>query len=434
MMKGSGNAARYSEPRTYLACLLGMILIFLTAVPGANANEKDRCEGTKKQRRQEMELRQIGDEQFAAMLDEYRRETRTDRQRIADTVLHRLERKYKNHLDTGSPFIYDILVLSGGGAKGAFGAGFMQGWGTIPPGPNARPQFDMVTGVSTGALIAPFASIGTDEAYMSVADFYANPERNWIRKRGAFFFKEGHVSLFNNCYLQDTIRGAVTKPVVQSLADAAADDRLLLIGTVNLDAGAGRVFDLGHEARLALESEAFDRIHSILLASSAIPGIFPPMEIDGMLYADGGAASNLFLAGFSRTNGPIARFSARHPDALTPKVRVWVLVNGWLQPEPAVTQPRWAPVAGNALDIMMSTTQLYALELIRTLVYEARVERGLDAEFYLTAIPAETPRNEALETFDKGAMVEMEELGRARGADPSSWKNEIPSAFWPDGS
>ena len=433
-MKGNGNAARYPGLRTHLACLLGMILILGTAVPGANANEKDRCEGTKKQRRQKMELRQIGDEQFAATLDDYRRETRTDRQRIADTVLRRLERKYKNHLDTGSPFIYDILVLSGGGAKGAFGAGFMQGWGTIPPGPNARPQFDMVTGVSTGALISPFAIIGTDEAYTSVAEFYANPEKNWIRKRGDFYFKEGHVSLFNNCHLQDMIRDAVTEPLVRLLADAAEVDRLLLIGTVNLDAGGGRVFDLGHEARLALESEAFDRIHSILLASSAVPGIFPPMEIDGMLYADGGAASNLFLAGFSRNNGPIARFSARHPDAPTPKVRVWVLVNGWLQPVPAVTQPRWVPVAGAALDILMSTTQLFALELIRTLVYEARVERGLDAEFHLTAIPAEIPRNEALEMFDKGAMVEMEELGRARGADPSSWKKEIPSAFWPGGS
>jgi len=82
----------------------------------------------------------------------------------------------------------------------------------------------------------------------------------------------------------------------------------------------------------------------------------------------------------------------------------------------------------------MSTTQLFALELIRTLVYEARTERGLDAEFRLTAIPDETPRNEALEMFDKGAMVEMEELGRARGANPSSWKKEIPSAFWPGGN
>ena len=433
-MKGNGNAAGHPEPRTYLACLLGMILILGTAVAGANADEKDRCEGTKKQRRQKMELRQIGDEQFAAMLDEYRRETRTDRQRIADTVLRRLERKYKNHLDTGSPFIYDILVLSGGGAKGAFGAGFLRGWGSLPPGPSARPEFDMVTGVSTGALISPFATIGTDEAYTSVAEFYANPEKNWIRKRGAFYFKEGHVSLFNNCHLQDTIRGAVTKPLVQMLADAAAEDRLLLIGTVNLDARSGRVFDLGHEARLALEGEAFDRIHSILLASSAIPGIFPPIEIDGMLYADGGAASNLFLAGFSRTNGPIARFAARHPGAPTPKVRVWVLVNGWLQPEPAVTQPRWVPVAGNALNIMMSTTQLFALELIRTLVYEARTERGIDDELHVTAIPAEIPRSEALEMFDKGAMVEMEELGRERGADPSSWTDEIPSAFWPDGS
>ena len=420
--------------RRFAAAIFSIFLVVSFSAMPADAKEKDRCEGTKKQRRQKMDLREISEEQFQLVLDAYSKETNAERSRIADTILRRLERKYDAHKKTGEPFVYNILILSGGGAKGAFGAGFMEGWGTIPPGPNARPQFDMVTGVSTGALIAPFATIGTDEAYMSVADFYANPEKNWIRKRGSFYFKEGHVSLFNNCHLQDMIRDAVTEPLVQLLADAAEDDRLLLIGTVNLDARAGRVFDLGREAQNALESGVVDRVHSILLASSAIPGIFPPVEINGMLYADGGAASNLFLAGFSRTNGPVARFVAKYPEAPTPKMRVWVLVNGWLKPEPAITQPRWIPVAGTALDMMMSTTQLFALELIRTLVYEARTERGLDAEFRLTAIPDETPRNEALEMFDKGAMVEMEELGRARGADPSSWMDEIPSAFWPGGS
>lgn len=420
--------------RRFAAAIFSIFLVVSFSAMPADAKEKDRCEGTKKQRRQKMDLREISEEQFQLVLDAYSKETNAERSRIADTVLRRLERKYDAHKKTGEPFVYNILILSGGGAKGAFGAGFMEGWGTIPPGPNARPQFDMVTGVSTGALIAPFATIGTDEAYMSVAEFYANPEKNWIRKRGEFYFKEGHVSLFNNCHLQDMIRDAVTEPLVQLLADAAEDDRLLLIGTVNLDARAGRVFDLGREAQNALESGVVDRVHSILLASSAIPGIFPPVEINGMLYADGGAASNLFLAGFSRTNGPVARFVANYPEAPTPKIRVWVLVNGWLKPEAAITQPRWIPVAGTALDMMMSTTQLFALELIRTLVYEARTERGLDAEFRLTAIPDETPRNEALEMFDKGAMVEMEELGRARGADPSSWMDEIPSAFWPGGS
>jgi len=317
-----------------------------------------------------------------------------------------------------------------GGAKGAFGAGFMEGWGTLPPGPNARPDFDMVTGVSTGALIAPFATIGTEEAYTSVVDFYANPEENWVKRRGALYFKKGHVSLFNNCHLQDTIRGAVDEQLVRSIAEEAEDDRLLLIGTVNLDMGVGRIFDLGRESRLALEGGSFDRIHSILLASSAIPAVFPPIEIDGNLYADGGAASNLFVAGFARSDGPGARFVAKHPEAPFLKVRVWVLINGWLQPEPKVVQPRWLPVSGQSLGILTATTQLFALQLVDTMVREARVEHGWDAEFRLVAIPDDAFRDAPDEMFDQDYMIGLEELGRTMGADPSSWTTEIPSPFW----
>ena len=151
-----------------------------------------------------------------------------------------------------------------------------------------------------------------------------------------------------------------------------------------------------------------------------------------MLYADGGASSNLFLAGFERSGGPIARFLAENPDAPAPKVRIWVLVNGWLQPEPKVVQPRWVAVSAQSLDILTSTTQLFALQLINAMAHEARVERGWDAEFRLVAIPDDAFREASDEMFDKGYMIGLEELGRAMGADPSSWTGEIPSAFWED--
>src|SRR5262245_19136920 len=67
---------------------------------------------------------------------------------------------------------FDILIISGGGDWGAFGAGFLKGWGKIPPGEMARPKFDIVTGVSTGALIAPFAFVGTDDAIERVVHLY----------------------------------------------------------------------------------------------------------------------------------------------------------------------------------------------------------------------------------------------------------------------
>jgi hypothetical protein len=92
------------------------------------------------------------------------------------------------------PPVIDILVVSGGGDWGAFGAGFLKGWGRVPPGPMARPQFDIVTGVSTGALIAPFAFLGTDDAIERIVQLYRYPKPDWVKQRGFLYFLPNHIS------------------------------------------------------------------------------------------------------------------------------------------------------------------------------------------------------------------------------------------------
>lgn len=408
--------------------LAAVLVIFAVAIPG-EAKSKSKCEGTKKERKQKMAPRTIDEDQLLVMLDSYADDRAADRERMIETVLRRLEREYAEHKATGADFVYDILVISGGGAKGAFGAGFLEGWGTVPEGEFARPEFDMVTGVSTGALISPFAFIGTDESYTSIVDFYANPQANWVKKRGALYFKPGHVSLFNDCHLQEMIRAAIDEPLIKEIAAASAEDKLLLIGTTNLDAGRGRIFNLGHEAETALESGVYDRIGTILIASAAIPAVFPPVEIDGLYYADGGATSNLFITSFPADDGPMARFKKRHPDAPSPKVRVWVQVNGKIQPEPAVTQPTWVSVAGRSLDTLTSTEEIFALTLIKMMVRDAKAERGFDSELHMVSIPPGTPPSTSKEMFDMKYMLGIEELGRTMGADPKSWTTEIPAAY-----
>lgn len=434
--------------RPWRTGLLGGLFVSLLFSVGSVATEakdknKARCQGTKKERKQVMELRDVSDEQFREMIQQHGEAVEADRQEMADTILRRLEREYEEHRTSGKPFVYDVLVISGGGAKGAFGAGFLEGWGTVS-GPMARPEFDVVTGVSTGALIAPFAFIGTRESYMSIAEFYANPDPNWAHKRGTFFIVPDHVSLFNDCLLQDTLRAAVGEPLVEALAQGREEDRLLLIGTTNLDAGKGQVFDLGREAQAALEAGSLDRVPSILLASSAIPGVFPPMEIDGMYYGDGGATSNLFIVEFSKTDGPLDQFIKRHPAAPLPKLRVWVLVNQPLVAEPGLTQPRYFSVAARALKTLTKTAQLFALDLIKERLDEWRTERGLEAEFRMVSIPRQMFEQEVLPfkeekkakkearkkgMFDKERMLELEDLGRKMGADPASWTTEIPSVI-----
>lgn len=417
--------------RSSLWPLVGLcISLMIPADAGAaSAKKSDRCEGTKKQRKQKMELRSLTDYQLQALIEEYKKTIAAEDEQMAQTVLRRLEREYQEYQASGEPFIYDVLVISGGGAKGAFAAGFLEGWSTAESSPIAMPEFDMVTGVSTGALVAPYAFGGTREDYVEIVEFYANPEANWVKQRGKLSILPHHVSLYNDCHLQETIREAIDEPLVRGVAEGAAEDRLLLIGATNLDAGRGRPFNLGQEAQAALETGSFDRINSILLASSAIPTVFPPVEIDDMLYADGGATSNLFLVTLSSEDGLVDQFLARHPEAPAPKLRIWVVVNERLVPQPAVTQPRWMSVGGRALDTLTATNELFALDLVKDIVTEYREVRGVEAEFRMVAIPANAPQPESNEMFDKKNMLQLEELGRNMATDLSSWRSEVPSAY-----
>jgi predicted acylesterase/phospholipase RssA len=414
--------------------LIGLCLALLfTLGSGVAEAQKDKgggkCEGTKKQRKQKMEKREFSDEQFEEMIAQYKKEVSAELEVMKQTVIRRLEREYGASRTTDEPFVYDILIISGGGAKGAFGAGFFEGWGEIESGPYARPVFDMVTGVSTGALISPFAYLGTDEAYAEAAEFYANPAPNWVTKRGTIKFLPSHISMFNTCHLQDTVRSAIDSSMIEDLAEVTAEDRLLLIGTTNLDIGVGRAFNLGQEARQMLENPGSNRVARILLASSAIPGAFPPLEIDGMLYADGGSTSNLFIATFPGPEGAMAGFKANNPEAPLQKVRVWILVNQQLKPQHHVTQPKWIEISGRALGTLTSTTQLFALAIIRDMVDDAKAERGIDAELHLVSIPDDAPKKTTKEMFDQKYMRALQDLGRKMGADPSSWTNAIPSAY-----
>jgi predicted acylesterase/phospholipase RssA len=245
-------------------------------------------------------------------------------------------------------------------------------------------------------------------------------------------FLPSHVSMYNNCHLRDAIRAAVAPTVVEGIGAGADAHRLLLIGTTNADVGSGRIFDLGREAHRQPAAEAREAIVRTLLASSAIAGVFPPVEIDGMLDTDGGATSNLFVAAFPGPDGPAAQFMARHPGAVAPKVRAWIVVNQQLKPQHAVAQPKWIDVTNRSLGTPTSTSQLFALALLRDMAVQASQERGLDVEVRLVAIPDETPKPRSKDLFDKPYMLALQELGRAMGADPSSWQEEIPAPYGVD--
>jgi len=154
---------------------------------------------------------------------------------------------------TKSPPVVDMLVISGGGDWGAFGAGFLKGWGSVATGEMARPQFDAVTGVSTGALIAPFAFIGTQQSIETVNHFYRNPQKDWVKPRRLLHFLFGGDAYADIPGLERELKTALDAPTLKQIADGAATGRILAINTTNVDTEEMQVWDIGAEAQRAFE-------------------------------------------------------------------------------------------------------------------------------------------------------------------------------------
>jgi len=202
----------------------------------------------------------------------------------------------KNPTRANLPTAY-FLAVSGGGDNGAFGAGLLNGWSET----GTRPEFRMVTGVSTGALIAPFAFLGPQydpvlrEVYTTLT-----PDRIF-RARGLT------AALFNDAMadtspLADVIAKYADEKMFAAIAREYNEGRLLLIGTTDLDAQRPVIWNIGALAASG-KPEALKLFHQILRASAAIPGLFQPVmidvEIDGKkfqeMHVDGGTVAQLFL-------------------------------------------------------------------------------------------------------------------------------------------
>jgi predicted acylesterase/phospholipase RssA len=142
--------------------------------------------------------------------------------------------------------VIDILIVSGGGDWGAFGAGFLKGWLKVPANhPLAKPEFDAVTGVSTGALIAPFAFLGDPQSTDEIVNLYRNPHADWVKHRGYLYFLPDNISFAEVPGLEREMRDHITMDKVRRIAKLAADGRLVAVNTTNLDDGTSRVFRPG---------------------------------------------------------------------------------------------------------------------------------------------------------------------------------------------
>ena len=301
----------------------------------------------------------------------------------------------------------NFLAISGGGENGAFGAGLLVGWTAA----GTRPEFKLVTGISTGALTAPFAFLGPKydpqlkEVYTTIS------AKDVLRKRSrlAAVFND---ALTDNTPLRRLVAKYVTLEMLKEIAAEDAKGRFLLIGTTNLDARRPVVWNIGKIAAIG-SPEALELIHDILVASAAIPAAFPPTMIDVTvngtpyqeMHVDGGASAQVFVYPTRLHLAEVAR-EAR----VSRERRVYVIRNSRLDPDWADTERRTLSIAERAISSLIQTQGVGDLYRI----YATTERDGVD--FNLAFIPAsfDMPLREPFEQSYMNALFNLGyELARA---------------------
>jgi predicted acylesterase/phospholipase RssA len=330
-------------------------------------------------------------------------ETRTDAELAAD-----FEGIY------GRPHAY--LAISGGGANGAYGAGFLVGWTAA----GTRPEFTMVTGVSTGALIAPFAFLGADYDDELEALYTTMSTKDIAVMKG---FLKGLFSeaMADTTPLRALIERYVSNDVIEAIAVQHRRGRRLWIGTANLDAGRPVIWDLGAIASSGREGRA-GLIHDVLQASAAIPVAFPPVlipvEAGGQRYdemhVDGGTAQQVFVYP-AEMNWP------RIVDKLNAVGRptVYVIRNAFLEADFNGVPRKVLPIASRSIQALIRTQGLGDLYQI----YALCLRDGND--FKLAHIPAEFTE-QAAEDFDPVYMARLFAHAREAAKNGYEWRTEPP--------
>lgn len=312
----------------------------------------------------------------------------------------------------------EFLAVSGGGQNGAFGAGLLCAWSDL----GTRPQFKLVTGISTGALTAPFVFAGKEYDFV-IREVYTTARTSDILiPRGLL------AAVFNDAMADTTpLWKLVSKYVDGKLLAAIAAEhrkgRVLVLGTTNLDARRAVLWNIG-EIAASGNPAALDIIRKIMIASAAIPAAFPPVmidvEVDGVKYqemhVDGGATTQVFLYPPSmklKEEAAAAGFSRER--------RAYIIRNSRLDADWAETQRSTMSIAARAIDSMINTQgigDLYRIYL--------NCQRD-DIDFNLAYIPP-TFKVKPKEAFDPVYMKQLFDTGYDMMKNGFSWQ-KTPPAF-----
>ncbi|MBF6024020.1 patatin-like phospholipase family protein [Lysobacter niastensis] len=309
-----------------------------------------------------------------------------------------------------------FLAVSGGGDNGAYGAGLLNGWTAA----GTRPEFKLVTGISTGALIAPFAFLGPryDDVlrkfYTSITSDDILEERNKL----SVLFQDG---LADNAPLKRLVRKVVTAEMLKEIASEHAKGRVLFVATTNIDARRPVVWNMTKIAASG-HPDSLELFQEILVASAAIPGAFPPtmfdVEVDGQPYqemhVDGGAFSQVFV----------------YPAALELKKvgieagadrgrTLYIIRNSKVMPDWSQVERKTLPIIGRAIASLIQTQGIG--DLYRIYAISQRDE----VDFNLAYIP-ESFNAPHKEEFDTAYMRALFDVGYEQASKGYPWVKRPP--------
>ncbi len=322
----------------------------------------------------------------------------------------------------GRPIVR-VLALSGGGPDGAFGAGLLNGWTAS----GRRPQFHVVTGISAGALIAPFAYLGP--AYdQKMREVWTEYETNELVTAQLLPGLLGGASLADTSKLAAVIAKYVDRAMLRRVASEYAKGRILLIGTTNLDVQRPVVWNMGAIAKHGTP-EAIELFRNILLASAAIPGAFPPVQIrvaaEGQHYdemhVDGGTTREVFV-------GPVVT-TLKKLESMYSKPPVWefyLVKNGKLGTSYKHVKPTTISISLRAIETLLNRQN--SADIYR--IFRAAKDGG--ADFNLMAVP-ETFNVIPKQAFDPDYQAALYQTGFDLARSGIIWM-KVPPELLPTSS
>jgi hypothetical protein len=316
--------------------------------------------------------------------------------------------------------LYGALALSGGGSDGAFGAGFLYGWSEL----GTRPDFKLVTGISTGALIAPFAFLGPDfdqelkEVYTTITT------ESILERLNIFKIIFSGESFARTDPLRKLVAQHITGETLAAVAARHDRGHRLYIGTTHMDAQHLSIWNMGRIAKSG-EPGALDLFRDILVASASIPAAFPPVlievEADGKRYdemhTDGGTVTQVFFYAGVVDLRAAAREALGKEGGDTGEL--YIIRNGQLNPEPEQVRRKLADISDRAVSTMIKTAALNNLYRIYTFAQRDGIA------FNYVDIPDDFD-SRSKEPFDQAEMNRLFDVGYRLALTGEGWQRRPP--------